>query len=96
VKCEGPLAVIFPAGVGFTFVACLACGISDDDGYDRCPVDCDGYAGGEGRPDSAGRVEPGCAKAILIQLLVIVAILIVIIVDIKIIAMVFWLIQIIP
>ena len=50
----------------------------------------------KGRLDSAGRVEPGCAKAILIQLLVIVAILIVIIVDIKIIAMVFWLIQITP
>lgn len=95
-KCEGPLVVIFPAGVGFTLVTWLAGGIGGDDGYDRCGVDCDGYAGGEGRPDSAGRVEPGCAKAILIQLLVIVAILIAIIVDIKIIAMLFWLIQIIP
>ena len=36
VKCEGALAVIFSAGIGFTFVGCLAanCGGGDDDGGD--------------------------------------------------------------
>jgi hypothetical protein len=31
VKCEGALSVIFSAGIGFTFVGCLAASCGDDD-----------------------------------------------------------------